>query len=192
MYTVGAVAKKSGLSRTALLYYHRIGLLVPSATSAAGYRLYSEHDLARLEKIILYREAGLPLAEIGRILKNPGLNDEAVAVLERRLAVINDEISRSRRQQRLILRLIGHDAPVGKARAMGKQDWTRLLRAAGLGDADMERWHVEFERLAPEAHQDFLEALGMPEAEIVSLRRRAGAAADDGGGEGAGEGTAGT
>jgi hypothetical protein len=35
----------------------------------------------------------------------------------------------------------------------------------------MRRWHVEFERMAPEAHRDFLESLGIPAGEIRSIRR---------------------
>lgn len=40
-------------------------------------------------------------------------------------------------------------------------------------DRDMDRWHSEFERLAPEAHQDFLEFLGIDASEIDSIRQRA-------------------
>ncbi|MEN8133472.1 MAG: MerR family DNA-binding transcriptional regulator [Pseudomonadota bacterium] len=55
-----------------------------------------------------------------------------------------------------------------------------LLRPSGRSTAnyrlytedDMLRWHTEFERLSPEAHQDFLEALGLPETEIRDIRNR--------------------
>jgi hypothetical protein len=46
----------------------------------------------------------------------------------------------------------------------------RLLRAAGLDDAGMETWHREFERFAPESHQDFLEAPGLPPPEVARIR----------------------
>jgi hypothetical protein len=56
---------------------------------------------------------------------------------------------------------------------MSKKSWVSLLRATGLNDEDMERWHIEFEKTSPEAHQDFLESLGIKEAEIKSIRKQA-------------------
>ncbi len=171
MYTVGIVAKKFGLSRTALLYYDRIGLLRPSGRSHANYRIYSDGDIEKLDKIALYRKAGLPLQEIDKILTSPSFNGEAVAVLEKRLAEINGEIARSRHQQQIILRLVGNENASAKNRVLTKEDWVSLMRATGLSDGEMSRWHIEFERLSPEAHQDFLEALGMNENEISKVRK---------------------
>jgi len=61
MYQITTLAKASGLSRSTLLYYDRIGLLCPSGRSAAGYRLYSARDKERLALICSYRQAGLAL-----------------------------------------------------------------------------------------------------------------------------------
>ena len=44
------------------------------------------------------------------------------------------------------------------------------MRAARLTAADMRRWHVEFERAAPDDHQNFLEFLHIPPAEIHTIR----------------------
>ena len=66
---------------------------------------------------------------------------------------------------------------------MDKQGWVALLRAAGLSDVDMRRWHVEFERMAPRAHLDFLESLGVSPAEIEKIRRWARRAVETGDGE---------
>jgi len=168
--TVGRLAQRFGLSRTALLYYDRIGLLSPSGRSAAGYRLYSQADVSRLEKILLFREVGLPLEEIGPLLAAaPGSVGEA---LERRLQDVNREIASLRKQQRVILHLLQEGEAGRRARTLDKAGWVELLRATGLDDQDMQRWHVEFERLAPGAHQDFLESLGIAEAEIASIRDR--------------------
>ena len=49
----------------------------------------------------------------------------------------------------------------------------------GMSDADMVRWHVEFERMAPSAHADFLEALGIAPAEVRRIRRWSRAEASD-------------
>ena len=57
------------LSRSTLLYYHRIGLLRPNARSPAGYRLYSDDDKERLTAICNFRQAGLGLEEIRKLLR---------------------------------------------------------------------------------------------------------------------------
>jgi hypothetical protein len=53
---------------------------------------------------------------------------------------------------------------------LDKQRWVAVLRSAGLDDAAMGQWHVAFERMSPEAHQDFLESLGIDAAEIAEIR----------------------
>lgn len=168
MLTVGRLAAKYGLSRSTLLYYSRIGLLRPRARSAANYRLYSEADEVRLGQICRYRAAGVPLAEIGELLGTKGAK---VAVLERRLAALDAEIAALREQQRVVLGLLGQRRRLAMTRALDKQRWVALLRAAGLSDDDMDRWHVEFERREPQAHQDFLESLGILPAEVRAIRR---------------------
>ncbi len=52
------------------------------------------------------------------------------------------------------------------------------LKASGLTEADMRRWHVEFERAAPEDHQQFLEFLHIPEGEIRTIRDWSGKTAE--------------
>ena len=71
MLTIGQLARRFELSRSTLLYYDSIGLLSPSGRSRANYRLYSDDDVRRMEAIAGYRRAGLPLADIARLLE-PG------------------------------------------------------------------------------------------------------------------------
>ena len=66
--TIGQLCRRFGLSRSTLLYYDRIGLLHPTGRSASNYRLYSDADVQRMERIIVFRQAGIALAKIGRIL----------------------------------------------------------------------------------------------------------------------------
>ncbi len=54
---------------------------------------------------------------------------------------------------------------------INKDRWVEIMRAAGLSDQDMHNWHRQFERLEPEAHQEFLQSLSIPAAEIDSIRR---------------------
>jgi DNA-binding transcriptional MerR regulator len=169
-YTVGALARSAGLTRSTLLYYDRIGLLRPARRSSARYRLYGEDARARLETIRTYRGVGLGLDEIRTLLDGGAGRPEAV--LAARLAQLNDEIGRLREQQRVIVRLLGNRDLLKSTRAMDKREWVRILAGAGLDEAGMMRWHAEFEALAPESHQDFLEALGIAPAEIASIRAR--------------------
>ncbi|MEA5076500.1 MAG: MerR family transcriptional regulator, partial [Coriobacteriia bacterium] len=66
--TVSEVSRLSGASVRALHHYDEIGLLVPSARTAAGYRLYGDADLARLQEILLFRELEIPLDDIATLL----------------------------------------------------------------------------------------------------------------------------
>src|SRR5262245_31523169 len=82
-YQVKEVAEQSGVSIRALHHYDAIGLLVPSLRTAAGYRLYSEDDLLRLQQILIGRELGLSLEEIRRSLDDPGF-DRRNALIDQR------------------------------------------------------------------------------------------------------------
>lgn len=54
---------------------------------------------------------------------------------------------------------------------MVKESWIRLLETAGLDQTARDKWHAEFERLAPDAHRDFLESLGIPAKEIALIKK---------------------
>ena len=71
MKTVHEVSALSGVSIRTLQYYDQIGLLRPGARSAAGYRLYGDADLERLQQILLFRELEFPLGEIKKIVGRP-------------------------------------------------------------------------------------------------------------------------
>ena len=68
MMTVHALSELTGVSIRALQYYDGIGLLPPARYTEAGYRLYDEAALERLQQILLFRELEFPLKEIRRIL----------------------------------------------------------------------------------------------------------------------------
>lgn len=68
-YQVHEFAQLSGVTVRALHHYDREGLLKPAARSAAGYRLYSDRDLVRLEQIVVLKFLGFSLREIHRVLK---------------------------------------------------------------------------------------------------------------------------
>lgn len=168
MYTIGQLVKRFDLSRSTLLYYDKIGLLKPSGRSAANYRLYAQHDLDRMAQIYIYKEAGLALDAIAEILDSPG--SQPSKMLEQRLEHLNSEISRLRRQQQLIIRLLGKDSLLRTTKVMNKAQWVKILRASGMDENAMRQWHIEFERDLPEAHTDFLESLGIEQEEIAEIK----------------------
>lgn len=83
MMTVHEVAQRAGVSGRTLRYYDRLGLLPPAAESEAGYRLYGEDDLKRLQQILFLRELDFPLREIGPMLAMEA-QDRHTAVLRHR------------------------------------------------------------------------------------------------------------
>lgn len=74
MMTVKQVSELTGVSIRTLRYYDRIGLLSPSERTEAGYRLYDDTALERLQQILLFRELEFPLNDIIRILSSPAFD----------------------------------------------------------------------------------------------------------------------
>ena len=81
------MAQLAGVSVRTLHHYDSIGLLVPGARTAAGYRLYTDADLFRLQQILIGRELGLSLEEIRRALDDPRF-DRKTALLAQRERLI--------------------------------------------------------------------------------------------------------
>jgi MerR family transcriptional regulator, thiopeptide resistance regulator len=169
MLTVTQLARRCGLSRTALLYYESIGLMPPPPRSGGNYRSYGEADVRRLLQIRVYREAGLKLEDVRDLLDRPG--GDAAVVLKRRLVEISTEIGTLRAHQRAILKLLEHKA-LGKVKMITKEKWISIMKACGFSAEQMHRWHAEFERSAPQEHQEFLKFLHIPAAEIKTIRKQ--------------------
>ncbi|MBR2256454.1 MAG: MerR family transcriptional regulator [Blautia sp.] len=71
MKTVHEVSELSGVSIRTLQYYDRIGLLSPTDRTEAGYRLYDDAALEKLQQILLFRELQFPLKDIMEIVNRP-------------------------------------------------------------------------------------------------------------------------
>lgn len=78
MMTVHEVSRFAGVSIRTLQYYDKIGLLHPSKYSGAGYRLYTDTDLERLQQILLFRELEFPLKDIKKIMESPDFDRSKV------------------------------------------------------------------------------------------------------------------
>ncbi|BFN26118.1 mercuric resistance operon regulatory protein [Pseudomonas sp. SCT] len=174
-FTLGQLAKRVGLARSSVLHYESVGLLAPYARSPAGYRLYGEPELDRLLTIRRLRESGLALADI-RIILSP--SDESdlrggtgpMAILEKRLLGLTQEVERIRTQQRLIAHLLAAPDIRNRRQQWDKASWVALLRRAGFDEEAMHLWHVEFERENPDEHANFLTLLGLNPAEVAEIQ----------------------
>ena len=96
-YTVQQLANMAGVSARTLHHYDHIGLLKPSARTAAGYRLYGEKDLLRLQQILFFKELDFPLSDIQSILDQPDF--EQLQALEHHRQTL---LERARRLTRLL------------------------------------------------------------------------------------------
>ncbi|MBF0193398.1 MAG: MerR family transcriptional regulator [Magnetococcales bacterium] len=169
MWTIGRLASKFGLSRSTLLYYDKISLLSPTGgRNSANYRLYSDDDRTKLQRICSLREASLSLETIKKILESE--SDTLEVSLEERLGQLNDEIKQLRKHQKVIVQLLKMPEAQQGSRIIDKQKWITLLKSVGMDEIDMHNWHVSFEKMMPEAHQDFLESLGIEDKEIITIR----------------------
>ncbi|HZI07476.1 MAG TPA: MerR family transcriptional regulator [Archangium sp.] len=88
---VGELARRTGLSIRTLHHYDELGLLSPSLRTASGYRLYTQEDVARLQRILSLRQLGFALEEIKRCIDEPGYSP--VRVLELHLARAREQLA---------------------------------------------------------------------------------------------------
>jgi DNA-binding transcriptional MerR regulator len=185
------------LSRSTLLYYDRLGLLQPVNRTAGNYRQYSPASAERLDQICMYRSMGVPLKEIGRLLDQVRPDSSRSArILKDHLRALDREVERLQHQQRQIVRLLEPlesrlpslktERTTRRVRAtssrkrstslpeeaemVNKERFVEIMRAAGLSDEDMHNMHRQFEKMEPDAHQEFLESLGIDSGEIEKIR----------------------
>jgi DNA-binding transcriptional MerR regulator len=135
--TVGELSRLTGLTVRALHYYDEIGLVRPSQRSAAGYRLYDEADALRLQEVMVLRELGVPLDEIGPALAASG---DRAALLRRHRAALAEK------RGRLDAMLTAVDAALAvleKGDAMRPEDFKALFDGfdPSVHDAEVQaRW----------------------------------------------------
>lgn len=104
MKTVREVSLLTGISVRTLHHYDAIGLLPPTRVTEAGYRLYDDTALRRLQAILLFRELEFPLKEIRDILDSPTFDphqalEQQIRLLELRRRHLDDLIAHARQIQ---------------------------------------------------------------------------------------------
>ena len=104
MKTVKEVSLLTGVSVRTLHHYDAIGLLKPTRVTEAGYRLYDDEALRRLQTILLFRQLQFPLKEIRDILDSPGFDPmealtQQIHLLELQRQQLDNLISHARKIQ---------------------------------------------------------------------------------------------
>lgn len=85
MKTVKDMSKITGVSIRTLRYYDEIGLLKPTELTKAGYRLYDNKALEKLQEIMFFRELEIPLIDIKKIMDNPSYDKEQTLLAQKSL-----------------------------------------------------------------------------------------------------------
>ncbi len=85
MKTVKDMSEIAGVSIRTLRYYDEIGLLKPTELTEAGYRLYDNKALEKLQEIMFFRELEIPLTDIKKIMDNPNYDKEQVLLAQKSL-----------------------------------------------------------------------------------------------------------
>lgn len=93
--SISQIASQTGVTSRTLRHYESLGLLLPSRVGANGYRFYQQDKLVRLQRILLLRDLGLSLHEIGQALAKPTLPVEA---LQEHARWLREEQQRIQRQ----------------------------------------------------------------------------------------------
>ncbi|WP_241237203.1 MerR family transcriptional regulator [Brachybacterium saurashtrense] len=101
---MGRVAELVGVSVRTLHHWDAIGLVRPGGRTWSGYRLYDAQDVARIHRVLVYRELGLALAEIGRILDDPSVDPREH--LRRQRTLLTERIRRLERTARAVDEMI--------------------------------------------------------------------------------------
>ena len=141
MYRISQLAERSGLSRSTLLYYEKLGLL-SGRRRANGYREYNDADLQRLILIQQLQAGGLTLQECKAYLSSRLEPD----VLQQRLQQLDQEIASKQAARHLLASLLGAD------------------------EGSLRNWHSHLEQTAPDAHFAWLKQQGFSEKDALQLR----------------------
>lgn len=161
--TVGALAKRVGVSIRTLRYYDEIGLLAPARHKAAGYRLYGAGDVARLQQIRSLRQVGFSLDEIQTILRDPAYSP---------LQTIELHLERVRAQTRTLRQLEDRlDALATHFRTMDQpttEDFLRVMESMTM----VEHYYTpeQLETLAKRREEFGEEGMRQAEADWETLR----------------------
>ena len=91
-YTTGELAKACGVTVRTVQFYDQRGILIPSALSEGGRRLYSENDLKKMKTICFLRDTGLSLDTIRQLLEEEDPGSVILILLDQQEQALREEI----------------------------------------------------------------------------------------------------
>lgn len=138
-YQVKELARLARVTVRTLHHYDRIGLLVAAERTEAGYRVYHDRDLVRLQQILVHRQLGLSLEQIRRVLDDPEMELRDVLVGQR------DELQRRVRKVKAMLRSVeAAIAAMEGEREMNAEEMFEGFDPSQYEDEAATRWgHTE-------------------------------------------------
>ena len=160
--TVGEVSTLLGVSVRALHHWDETGLVRPSQRSDAGYRLYSETDIMRIQQVLVYRQTGMSLADIKTVLDDP--KADAVAHLRRQRDLLQGQVSHLQRMLRSIdtvmeIQLLGAHLSVAEMVEIWGTDWDPVyIEEAQAQWGDTQEWAESSRRKARMSRADWEQA----------------------------------
>ncbi|MET9657215.1 MerR family transcriptional regulator [Streptomyces sp. NPDC006510] len=177
---VGRAAALVGVSVKTLHHWDAIGLARPSGRTWAGHRVYSGDDIARIHRVLVYKELGFPLAEIGRILDDPDV--DAHDHLRRQRSQLVDRIARLQRMVHAVDRMMEASqpgmrlTPEEQAEIFGADWQPAWVEQAEDRWGDSAQWAQYAERAAGMTPEDWQETAAATEALNADLAtaKRAG------------------
>lgn len=137
MFTIKQLSSLAGITSRTLRHYDEIGLLKPSRIGENGYRYYGEEPLLRLQQILFYRELGLPLDEIRKIMAR--CDFDALAALE------NHKMELEKRIERLLCLVKTVDNTISYMK--GQRNMSKKQLFAAFSDEEQENLAAEAEKI---------------------------------------------
>ena len=107
-YTTGEMAKLAGVSVRTVQYYDQCGLLVPTAQSEGGRRLYSEKDLSKMKTICFLRDLDFSIKDIAYLMREEDFDRVLLLLLKQQREKLNREIEEKRAQLARIEEIQSH------------------------------------------------------------------------------------
>ena len=160
--TVGEVSTLLGVSVRALHHWDESGLVHPSQRSAAGYRLYSEADIMRIQQVLVYRQTGMSLADIKAVLDEPGA--DALTHLRRQRELVQGQISHLQHKLSSIdmvidIQQLGARISVAEMAEIWGTDWDPVyVEEARAQWGDTPEWAESYRRKARMSRADWEQA----------------------------------
>ncbi|MEQ8674715.1 MAG: MerR family transcriptional regulator [Aggregatilineales bacterium] len=137
LLSVGAFAKRVGVSVRTLQYYDKIGLFKPNAHTTAGRRLYSEQDFARFQQIITLKRIGLSLADIKGVLTTQP--DEIPDMLARQKQALKEKVCQL---QRLIRTIESVEKSINTAETFDMEQFVHIIMEVHM--SNQTNWIEQF------------------------------------------------